>query len=235
MTPAAAAGCAAALATLIVGCSRAEQTPAAPADPPPVARPADPPATPAPATPPATHPPAAPPAKPAPADPPPTAAPADPPPTAAPAPCAVEDDGCRVDRLGDVTLGPLRAGLSREALIAAFGEPATRTKPEEEGASGEWLTLWTWPAAGVSVTLSAPTEDGVPTARDFTVEAPFAGKTDRGIGLGAEIAAVRAAYADTLDPRASPDTLIAGSVYGGVFFSTTAGRVTGIFVGAGAE
>ncbi|MCB9551920.1 MAG: hypothetical protein H6705_08560 [Myxococcales bacterium] len=156
-------------------------------------------------------------------------------PAAAGAPCGVEDDQCRVDRLGDVTLGPLRAGLSREALIAAFGEPATRSAPEEEGASGEWLTIWTWPAAGVSVTLSAPTEDGVPTARDFTVEAPFAGKTDRGIGIGAEIAAVRAAYADTLDPRASPESLIAGSVYGGVFFTVRAGRVTGIFVGAGAE
>lgn len=162
------------------------------------------------------------------------APPAEPPvPPPAVAPCASDDDTCRIDRLGDVQIGWLKEGMPRAAIIAQLGEPARREGPMEEGATGEWITFAAWPAAGISIDFSATTEGGAQTARGITVVAPFAGKTDRGIGIGSTEGAVRAAYGDALDPRGG---LVAGSVYGGVFFGLDdQGRVSRIFVGPGAE
>lgn len=149
-------------------------------------------------------------------------------------PCAEDDDDCRIDRLGDVRLGWLREGMPRADVIAKLGEPTAVEKEWEEGATGEWVSEQGWPAAGVSILFSANTQGGPQTARGITVFAPFAEKTDRGIGIGSTEAEVRAAYAGTFDPR--PSGLVAGSVYGGVFFGLDAsGRVSRIFVGPGAE
>ncbi len=149
-------------------------------------------------------------------------------------PCAADDDNCRIERLGDVRLGWLREGMPRADVIAKLGEPAEVEKPWEEGATGEWVSENRWPKAGVSILFSANSEGGSQTARGITVRAPFAEKTDRGVGIGSSEAEVRAAYAGTFDPR--PSGLVAGSVYGGVFFDfDDAGRVVSIFIGPGAE
>ena len=104
----------------------------------------------------------------------------------------------------------------------------------EEGATGEWVALNSWPKAGIAIVFSSNTAGGPQTARGLIVRAPFSGRTDRGVGIGSTEAEVQAAYAGTLDPR--PDGVVAGSVYGGVFFDFDGQRrVSRIFVGPGAE
>ncbi|MCA9537434.1 MAG: hypothetical protein KC620_01020, partial [Myxococcales bacterium] len=118
-------------------------------------------------------------------------------------PCEMEDDECRVNRLGDTSLGWLKAGLSREALTERLGKPAEENGPFEEGATGEFVTTVSWPTAGIEGTLSANDAESPATLRDYTVQAPFAEKTERGIGIGSTEAEVRAAYGDAFDPRSS--------------------------------
>lgn len=170
------------------------------------------------------------------------AAPEAPAPTAIEAPppvtCGPDDDlnGCRERALGEVTFGWLRGGLTTDAVVAQLGVPAERGEVWEEGASGDFVQTWTWPDAGVEVVFSAPTRDGEPLSSAYTVRAPFAGKTERGIGIGSTEADVMGAYAETIAPDSRPGELvIAGSVYGGAFFGIEDGAVVSIFVGAGAE
>jgi hypothetical protein len=121
-------------------------------------------------------------------------------------------------------------------LTGRLGPPETLGERLEEAATGETIQRAAWPAAGVEVTLRVDAE-GLAVVRDFTVTAPFAEKTARGVGLGSPEADVLAAYADCLEGATSVpgQTAVAGSIYGGVIFTFGGGVVTAIFVGAGAE
>jgi hypothetical protein len=153
-------------------------------------------------------------------------------------PCGVDDDGCRVERLGSTSVGWLSEGLAAKKALEKLGPPTKKEARFEEGASGDFLEIWSWPAKGVSLDVTAPNmTDPVDKVRGFTVSAPFKGETARGISLGSTEAEVRAAYADCLDPRVDQkgQSVVAGSIYGGMFFSIKDGQVSSIFVGAGAE
>jgi len=155
---------------------------------------------------------------------------------AAPPPCAADDDGCRAERLGDAAMGWLRMGLSAAELEARLGPPDEVGSTHEEGATGLWVHERVWSAAGVVVQLAATTEDGPPGVNTFTVSAPFAGRSARGIGVGSTEAEVLAAYADVLDPHSVPgEQVIAGSLFGGMIFYLEDGVISAVFVGAAAE
>ncbi len=153
------------------------------------------------------------------------------------APCDAEDSDCRVQRVGSTAFGALDTGLAATAVVAQLGEPTTRGEPMMEEASGLTLSTWEWPAAGVTVVMEAANPTDALTAHSFTVRAPFAAQSARGVGLGSTEAEVSAAYAGLADPNGTRpgEVFVAGSVYGGVFFTFVDGRVSEIFVGAGAE
>lgn len=151
--------------------------------------------------------------------------------------CAADDDDCRAQALGELSIGWLRLGLSIADLTAELGPPATQTEPEEWGADGLFHATLEWPDRGVSVSVAGADADAPAAVESFTVRAPFAARTDRGIGIGATEAEVTAAYADVRSAAHSQpgQELVAGSLYGGLFFYFESGRVTSIFAGAAAE
>lgn len=152
------------------------------------------------------------------------------------APCAPDDEMCRVDRLGDTGFGGLEAGLAISALEERLGTPEKVGETIEEGATGDVIHERTYPAAGVVVTAVKAADHGQ-VVRDFTLSAPFAEKSARGVGIGSSEAEVLAAYADCLEGFSTVpgEKAVAGSVFGGVFFYFEDGVVTSIYVGAGAE
>ena len=161
-------------------------------------------------------------------------------PDPAPAPCEDDDDMCRVDRMGDSRVGWLALGSPLEQAQARLGTPDEVTDPEIEGASGESFRIFTWQAAGVRLDVREG-QPGQQVVHSFMVRPPFEGLTERCVGLGSALAQVERAYAGLRDPNmeaptAQGGTFIAGSVYGGIFFHLDEqGRVSSIFVGAGAE
>jgi len=154
------------------------------------------------------------------------------------APCGDDDEMCRVDRLGQVTVGTWDGSETPAELIAEWGEPEKKGERFTEEASGDIVEMWTWSAKGVTVEMLATDMSGAPAmSRGITVRAPYAGKTDRGVGIGSTEEEVLEAYAGIIDPAGTQDgsMVVAGSIYGGVFFTIVEGKVTEIFVGAGAE
>lgn len=134
-------------------------------------------------------------------------------------------------------IGPYEVGLSKEAVLRLAPGLRQNGPVIEEGATGEWVELWSDPVEGLSVGFSAETEDGPRRLRSVDVEAPSRLVTRRGIALGATYASVLAEYGDVVDRDFSPTptTIIAGSLYGGMIFRFERGVLSSIFLGAGAE
>ncbi|MFT7581921.1 MAG: hypothetical protein ACI9MR_003602 [Myxococcota bacterium] len=153
-------------------------------------------------------------------------------------PCAPDDEGCRSAAIAHDHIGAIKADVSAESVVASFGEPEKMGESWEEGATGMWVQDWHWPARGIEIAMGSTRKDGAQSVYNYTVSAPFAGTTTRGIGIGATEAEVTKAYAGLADPSFTTGgkIFIAGSVYGGVFFNfDEGGRVESIFIGAGAE
>ena len=139
------------------------------------------------------------------------------------------------------TIGGISVGARSEAVEKLLGAPATKGTLQEMAATGDVVADWKW-TTGVTLTM-AEGVDHVLTVHAITLEAPSKLTTSRGVGIGASRAEVETIYKQFLgvgrqdgEPdTTSPEQLIIGSVYGGTFFQFTAGKVTRIFVGAGAE
>lgn len=150
--------------------------------------------------------------------------------------CAPDDDMCRNEALGQIRMGWLTQGLSAEQVRTELGEPDSKSEMLEEGATGLYVQDWDYPDAGVHLHMAATTRDGELAVNGFTVRAPFAHRTPRGVGIGTPAEEVRAIYEGMISPLSREDLIIAGSVYGGAFFRIDEqGTVESIFVGAGAE
>lgn len=140
------------------------------------------------------------------------------------------------------TIGGLSLGATPASVEKLLGAPATKSPPQEMGATGEFVSDWHW-TTGETLSMAGSTADAAPTVGSITLEAPSKLTTSRGVGIGTSRAEVETIYKQLLgvgrqegEPdTTSPEQLIIGSVYGGTFFQFTDGKVSRIFVGAGAE
>ena len=154
--------------------------------------------------------------------------------------CVLPDDPTSTAKLA-YEVGPLKQGMKAAEVEKALGAPDKKGEIFEEGATGDWVQDWTWTGKGVVVGMAAAKKDGPQAVSTITVSPPNDFKTPLGIGVGDEYAKAVATYARHEASKdegggAGGDQFIAGSIYGGVFFTKGKdGKVESIFVGAGAE
>jgi hypothetical protein len=135
-------------------------------------------------------------------------------------------------------LGALRLGMREKEVRAFLGAPAKQTALTLQGADGLCVQEWNYPAKGISLTMSTgETKKGPKTVVRFEAAAPCQLATRRGIKIGSAESAVRKAYAAMADREtpAAPGSFIAGSIFGGIIFNFSGGKVSHILFGAGAE
>jgi hypothetical protein len=141
--------------------------------------------------------------------------------------------------MNEESLGGLKLEMSAKDITALLGKPAKMGKDIEWEALGEYVQRWSWPKSGIVAEMVSEKKGGSKRVLMFTAQAPWdAGKkTAKGIGLGSTEAEVRAAYGSHEDKEMSQagSVFIAGTVYGGLQFHFTKGKVTSIFFGASAE
>lgn len=150
-----------------------------------------------------------------------------------------EARAARVEALLDAEgLGPLKLGQPAPEVVKHLGEPARRGKKVLQAADGMEVQDWSYPAAGLKLTLASEPGSKEPA----TLAAIHAGAscklaTQAGIKAGSTRAEVVKAYAGAEDPesRGEKDSFVVGSIYGGIIFSFSKGKVSGIFIGAAAE
>ena len=140
--------------------------------------------------------------------------------------------------MGDERIGGLRYRMPAAELLGLLGEPSKRDRISFEGATGEYYHHWFYPEQGLKVAMSSSTRKGAQSIYRFWVRAPSSFTTRFGVGIGSSRKDVLKFYGKLRDLEwldGDDNSFVAGSVYGGVFFTFTADKVSEIFVGASAE
>ena len=133
------------------------------------------------------------------------------------------------------SLGELKLELGTTKIKQLFGEPEVKTKSEIWEVDGEYRQEWKYPTKGIELTLKGEF-DSTRIVEMITIKKPCELKTKKQIGIGSEYEKVRIAYKDKIDKSASnTETLVVGSIYGGLIFNFEDKKVKSIFIGASAE
>jgi hypothetical protein len=139
--------------------------------------------------------------------------------------------------LKEERLGELRLGLTEKEVKARIPGKPKKGKEEYWAATGDFVQEWNYPDCGVTLDMGSERQGDAKTVSSITMQSPSLLKTKRGIGIGSLEQEVVAAYGECQDKEMSERgrSFVAGSIYGGLIFSFENGRVTRIFLGAGAE
>lgn len=134
-------------------------------------------------------------------------------------------------------IGELHLGLSETALKKIVPAKPARGEDALMGADDLYHQEWKYPAEGLELDMTSEKKGGTKTIASITVTSPSKLKTQRGIGIGSSEEQVSEAYGRFRNARDSEQFggFVAGSIFGGAMFGFEQGKVSGIFIGAGAE
>jgi hypothetical protein len=134
-------------------------------------------------------------------------------------------------------LGALKIGIPRAAAMKILGSPSKSGKLEQWDADGMFHQQVEFKAAGVTLSLVSKSKGSAQTVGSITAVAPCQLATAGGIRLGSTESEVIKAYRRHYNKEDSTagSLVVAGSIYGGVTFEITKGKVSQIFIGASAE
>tara|TARA_R110002096_G_scaffold292391_4_gene486944 strand:- start:18295 stop:19329 length:1035 start_codon:yes stop_codon:yes gene_type:complete len=135
------------------------------------------------------------------------------------------------------SVGPLRLGLSEAGVKSKLPVRPNISAEVLEEATGSYLQEWDFAGMGVQLDLGTYEPGGAKEVYSITVTSPSTFQTAKGIGIGSTEAEVEGAYADekSKEDSRSGELFVAGSIYGGLLFTYTDGKVSQIFLGAAAE
>lgn len=130
------------------------------------------------------------------------------------------------------SLGLLKVGSEQAEVVRTLGPPKKKSKVQEEGATGDFVSDWTWDGAGIS--MAGETKTGPWKARLITIKKGSKLATVKNLHIGSTRAEVEKAYTRSEeDDGSKPDQYLVGSLYGGLLFVfDKANKVSEISMGA---
>jgi hypothetical protein len=134
--------------------------------------------------------------------------------------------------LENEAFGKLKPGMSSKDVVALLGQPSSKGKVDEEGATGDFVSEWEWKKAGVKIDFASGTKKGPWVARNLSLAAPATLKTQKGVGIGSTLADVDKAYAaGHMLPADGEESYTVGTHYDGMVFEFKGGKVASIYWG----
>ena len=133
------------------------------------------------------------------------------------------------------SVGELKLELGTIKIKELLGEPEEKTKSEVWEADGEYHQDWKYTTKGIELNFKGES-DSTRTVEMITIKKPCELKTKKLIGIGSEYDKVQSAYRNKIDKSTSnTETIVAGTIYGGIVFNFEDKKVKSIFIGASAE
>jgi len=131
----------------------------------------------------------------------------------------------------------LKLGATEKTIKEKAGKDYTVKVLGESQVTGSYEEEWTFKNQGLQVVMESDTAESDKTIAQITITPPSKLKTVKGIGIGSSRKEIIKAYSEQLSHEEPTDdnTVIVGSVYGGIFFTLKDEKVTEIFIGGIAE
>jgi len=140
-----------------------------------------------------------------------------------------------MDLLNSESVEGLEIGMEEYKIVNLLGKPDASSIPSKWESDGLMHQTWTYTAKAVNLDLSWDKGDSK-VISSITLSKPNSFKTNRKIGIGSTREQVRGAYIIEIDPRENNgNSVVAGSVFGGLIFEFENDTVISIFIGAAAE
>ncbi len=135
------------------------------------------------------------------------------------------------------SLGQLKLNITESLLKNKIGSPDKKSKAEVWGADGLEHSTWTYSKLGLVIDMQKEPGSKVESlVYSITATAPCSFATLRGIKIGDKKETVLTAYKNEINEEmTTQESIVIGSVYGGIIIGIQNGRVQSIFIGAGAE
>jgi hypothetical protein len=138
------------------------------------------------------------------------------------------------DILKTESIGPLKVGTTEKQLYAKFGRPTSVSLEYMSEATALYVQQWFYP--DMELWVSSEAKGGPKKIDSITVLGKSKLATAKGIRIGSTRVQVLKAYKKLINLRESDsDTLVVGSVYGGLIIAFKKDRVVKLFLGAAAE
>ncbi len=132
-------------------------------------------------------------------------------------------------------IGNLKINMPETEITKVLGIPDEKSKPLKWETDGLFHQDWIFKEKGIELDVcwEKPTDLKI---SGITVDKQSKFKTLRNIGIGSTRFDVLEKYKKEIDSRTiDMNSIIAGSVFGGIFFTFENNKVTNIFIGASAE
>ena len=134
------------------------------------------------------------------------------------------------------TFGEIKIGQAHTDLLKALGEPGTKSKPVVWEADGLMHEDWTYKSKGVVINLSSEKKNSDKAIFSITANSNCNFKTRANMGIGNTYEEVTDVYKRDIDTDpTTKETIVVGSVYGGIIFSFENNKVKSVYLGPAAE
>jgi hypothetical protein len=134
-------------------------------------------------------------------------------------------------------IGELKIDTPATLLKALIPDAPKVGAKQVSEADGLVHQTWKYTGLGLEIDMTSKNKKAAQSIAGITVKPPSVLQTRRGIHIGSREADVLKAYKGDISKEESQpgQTVVAGTVYGGVIFSIENGVVKEIFLGAAAE
>jgi hypothetical protein len=145
-------------------------------------------------------------------------------------------EGDEFPLLREETFGALKAGMNVADLQAAVPGIKAKGKCESSEATGDSTRVMLDKKAGVEAGVTCEGAKNL-EVQWLKITAPSKLESERGVAIGDSADEVKKLYGDVLSEETEPteESIVAGSIYGGLGFTLADGKVTEMFLGAMAE
>jgi hypothetical protein len=141
------------------------------------------------------------------------------------------------DFLKNEKIGKLKLSLKNKELEKIIGKPEIKSKFKIWAADGAEHQTWKYKKLGIELDMMK-IDKNTSEINMITIKSPCKLKTTKNIGIGSTKDEVLKSYKKYIDQESyskNSNSIIVGSIYGGIIFGIKNNKVNEIFLGASAE